>query len=633
MLLLLSIWCGLVAGLLEVLTIVVRKHAIDPNQLYGMTRHFPWLIPAINVAIFIGFGILFSFASLLWPVGARRLFARVMGAMVLLPSLLVAFPQIYVPAVLIIAMGTAVMVVPVLERHRSRVHRLVRMTIPILAAIVLGLAGLIVGGDWLKQNRERSLPDARANAPNILLIVMDTVAADHLGAYGYTRPTSATLDELAKSGIRFTSAQASSSWTLPSHASMFTGKWPHEITANWLTPLDDGSPTVAEFLRDRGYATAGFVANNLYCATDSGLGRGFSVYHDYIFPRLTAIKPAALVDRSVAGLELLEHFLEDWLDVDILTPALRYVWWLVSADRKDAATVNHEFIDWLSSRQNSKTPFFAFLNYYDAHYPYQLPPLGVHRFGAAPRERREFELIQNWWPLDKRELPDQEVAFVRDSYDDCVAHLDEQLGRLIDDLRERGALERTWLVVVSDHGESFGEHPGVFCHGTSLYQTELHVPLIVVPPTQAPEGLVIDQTVSLRDMAATIVDFAGLASESPFPGQSLARFWDAGSSKSGESVPGDGVALAEVVPNDPQSNPNRSRLLERNWPLAALAERSWTYIRREGDVREELFDRRNDAKETRNLAADPTAADTLTRMRAALGRMTGGPLTPDRFHP
>ena len=111
-----------------------------------------------------------------------------------------------------------------------------------------------------------------------LLIVLDTVAAGHLSLHGYERPTSTTLVELAERGIRFDAAQATSSWTLPSHATMFTGRWLHELSVGWLHPLDRAWPTLAEFLGARGYATAGFIANTAYCASDSGLDRGFTRY-------------------------------------------------------------------------------------------------------------------------------------------------------------------------------------------------------------------------------------------------------------------------------------------------------------------------------------------------------------------
>ncbi len=147
---------------------------------------------------------------------------------------------------------------------------------------------------------------------------MDTVAADHLALYGYERPTSPSLDELARRGSRFDSAVSSSSWTLPSHASMFTGRWPHELSVGWRTPLDSAQPTVAEFLRERGYATAGFIANTTYCALDSGLGRGYTLYRDYIFHELSPFKMAVMVQRSLDGLQTIGDALGDALDLDWL---------------------------------------------------------------------------------------------------------------------------------------------------------------------------------------------------------------------------------------------------------------------------------------------------------------------------
>ena len=216
--------------------------------------------------------------------------------------------------------------------------------------------------------------------------------------------------------------------------------------------------------------------------SDSGLGRGFTSYQDYIFPELTASKTAVLVNRVLMGIEVIVYFLEDWLEFARLRPAVAHLWRLLVNNRKGAAVVNREFLDWLSQRAQPERPFFAFLNYFDAHYPYRLPPGRLHRFGVEPTGTATNVLIQYWWDLDKTRLPPQDLAFAADAYDDCIADLDEQLGSLFDELNMRGVLERTWLIITSDHGESFGEHAGVFCHGSSLYQTELHVPLLIIPP-------------------------------------------------------------------------------------------------------------------------------------------------------
>ncbi len=373
------------------------------------------------------------------------------------------------------------------------------------------------------------------------------MGADHLSLHGYNRPTSPTIDELAARGIRFNQVRATSSWTLPSHASMFTGKWPHEHSAGWFTPLDGEYPTLAEFLAARGYATAGFIANYWYCSSDSGLDRGFTAYQDYIFPRLSVFKTAVLVDRPLDGLQAIEGFLEDWLDFDLMGPTVEHLWWLFKTNRKEATVVNREFLDWLSRRQQPERPFFAFLNYFDAHYPYKLPATGIHRFGVKPRNNRELTLIRDWLQLVQSRPSPYQISFGVDSYDDCVANLDEELGRLIDELDRRSVLERTWVIITGDHGESFGEKPGVFWHGTSLYETQLHVPLVIIPPAGVAPPRVVTETASLRDLPATIVDALGFKTGSPFAGNSLARFWNGSASASAKASVSE-QALSEVVP-------------------------------------------------------------------------------------
>jgi arylsulfatase A-like enzyme len=622
-------WCGLVSGLLEVGTIVIRKRMFDSNQLYEMTRHFVWLIPLSNLCVFMALGVILKLLLLIWPRPVNWLAPRFFCALTMLPILMVGLPQIHGLAWFIVALGVAARLVPSLERRAAAGRRLMRVSFPVVVGLTAILAATVWGEDRIKERRQSAEPLPGPGSPNVLLIVLDAVAADHLSLYGYERPTSPTMVELAERGIRFDRVQATSSWTLPSHASIFTGRWPHELSAGWLTPLDRAYPTLAEYLSSRGYATAGFVANYWYCASDSGLGRGFAAYEDYIFPRLTAFRWASLVDRSVKGIQGLEHFLQNRLDIDVLKTAVQRLWLLVNADRKDAAVINRELLDWLTRRRQPERPFFAFLNYYDAHAPYQLPSERVHRFGTEPSDARESDMIESWWPMDKTALSPRDIAFAHNAYDDCVADLDEELGRLFDELGRRAVLDTTWVIITADHGESFGEHAGVFCHGTSLYQTELHVPLVIIPPGGSASNRVVTETVSLRNIAATIVDVLDFETGSPFPGESLARFWDASSPS--RSPVADRI-LSEVVPIDP-INPDPLRMVEPHWPLAAVSDGGWTYIRREGEVREELFHLRDDFKETHNLANDPAARATLERMRGTIVDLTEGPLTPRRFPP
>lgn len=633
-LLFLSAWCGLLAGLLEIGTFVVRKQFFDPIRLYGTTRHFVWLTPVMDLVLFLIMDLLGSALILAWPRAGRWLYLRLLCGFTLLPVALIAVPQVYTLAWFALTFGVAANLVPSLERSPQRFKRIVTRSFPIAIAIVALLGASLWVGDRAGERQVASVPMPVPGSPNVLLLVMDTVAAGHLSLHGYGRATSTTLNELAERGIQFESAQAASSWTLPSHAAMFTGHWMHDLSVGWLSPLDRARPTLAEYLTGRGYATAGFVANTSYVASDSGLGRGFSEYHDFIFPRLSAFKRSVLFQRAMGGMRATVEFLEDSFNLTWPRRSVQPLWYWFDGDRKGASEVNREFRGWLSRRPQPERPFFAFLNYFDAHYPYQLPTGDYHRFGGAPADARQRSMIDRWGELEKKQLTPQDVAFAASAYDDCIANLDEQIGCLTDRLEREGILDHTWLIIVADHGESFGEHSGIFCHGTSLYQAEVHVPLVIVPPGGRASKRKINEAVSVRDLAATIVDVTGQASGAPFPGRSLARFWNGPTPTTPPPDVAANSVFAEVVPN-PNSPENReaSGNAKPTWPLGTIHDAEWSYIRREGAVREELFDLRQDREQKLNRAADSKARPILERMRATLGRATNGPLVRERFRP
>ena len=198
--LVLSAWCGLSSGLVEVVALIVRKHFVDMNHFYWMSRHFVWLVPATNFLVFVIVG---AILSLLVPTGrgwGRRVATRALGTLTLLPLFWGAFPRIHPVASFVAALGVAMRLVPVLERRATGVRRLVRGSFPLVAVAVPIMAASLWGTDRLREWREAARPLPPAGSPNVLLIVLDTVAADHLGLYGYTRPTSPTIDELAAHG-------------------------------------------------------------------------------------------------------------------------------------------------------------------------------------------------------------------------------------------------------------------------------------------------------------------------------------------------------------------------------------------------------------------------------------------------
>src|SRR5262249_48372560 len=321
---------------------------------------------------------------------------RLICASAILPMLIIAGQRIYPLAWLIFSMGIGSCLVPALERHPGGSRRWMIARFAGLVGVVLTLAGWVFGGDWLKQWREAGRPVPPAGSPNVLVIVLDTVRADHLSLYGYERPTSPTLERLAQRGICFQEARATAPWTLPSHASLFTGRWPHELAVQWATPLGGTFPTLAGYLGQHGYATAGFVANTLYCSYDTGLDRGFTHYEDYVLQHLSPFRTARLVDLSLKTVADLCVALSLSLDMGVFRPwqeslLASLLTRLEAHDRKDAGSINREFLGWLSRRERSGRPFFAFLNYYDAHSLYLLPPGAVYRFGLKPRTQADFQ--------------------------------------------------------------------------------------------------------------------------------------------------------------------------------------------------------------------------------------------------
>src|SRR5262249_3096125 len=253
-------------------------------------------------------------------------------------------------------------------------------------------------------------------------------------------------------------------WTLASHGTMFTGRYPHELSADWLTPLDDSYPTLAEFFGERGYLTAGFVSNTRYCSYEHGLDRGFAHYEDYPVSAEQIVVSSSLV-RFLSTMPPLRE-----------TTANREF-----PPRKSAAEINRAFLNWVSRQE--QRPFFAFLNYFDAHAPYRPPPPFDLRFG---RKR-----ASAWNRLARTELiPQWELKAMYDAYDGALAYIDTQLGSLFEELGHRGVLENTLVIITSDHGEEFGEH-GLLDHGNSLYFPSIHVPLVVYFPGRVPQGRVV----------------------------------------------------------------------------------------------------------------------------------------------
>lgn len=594
--LLLAAWLGLCAGYLDVALIVARKFWWDKEGWYRTARDFPWTVP-------LGHVVLIMAAALAVAAAGRRLSPRagawllatlaLWGALLRLPfhgaaSLLLAVGvgRLFGDAVAAFGFGPRV--------------RWARASLAALLGVLLLLFASTTGRQMLRESRAvAGLPAPGPGARNVLLVVLDTVRASHMSLYGYERATTPNLARWAKQGVGFTRALAPAPWTLPSHGSFFTGRWPSQIDAQWKHALDAPDPTLAEFLASRGYQTAGFAANTSYCNYESRLDRGFARFEDY------ALSPRSLLTRTVPGAWLLGHLLS------VVDPCEKK--WAVLQSR-GAKEVNDGVLDWLGRRRRDR-PFFAFLNYFDTHEPYIPPADREHRFGIRPANARDYRFLFDFLEMNKSKMTPRDYAMARDCYDDCLAYLDEQVGRLLDELQRRGDLEDTVVIVTADHGEAFGDH-GTFCHAHTAYLEELGVPLFVLAP-DAPAGRSIHAPVSLRDLPATVADLLGLANDAPFPGRSLAGYWRAPAGQPPEEPTSPAFSeQADASAFHPRPGGGRG---QRDYRMSIVSPSGYQYIRN-GAGDEQLYNLWNDPGTQANLIGTPEGDAAIGTLRGLLLR-------------
>jgi arylsulfatase A-like enzyme len=589
---LLAAWFGLATGFAEVFILYLRTvyplpYQTETDSFLLLSRHVIWMAPVADVIWFMTLGVGVLALTRIWPaLGARRAatvsfcFLSVLSllCMRLLPGM-----TLFVKALL--SAGVALQATWFLGRRAAVFQRVVRRTLRWMTAAA-GVAAVAVHV-WIASDERRGMPrsTAAAGTPNVLLIVMDTVRAQSLSLYGYDRRTTPELERLAARSVVFERAFSTAPWTLPSMASVFTGRLPHETTADWWKPLDRTHPTLAGVLRDAGYVTGGFVANQVFVNREFGLNRGFGVYHVY---RKSA---GQIVLSSSLG-----RFFGCWLGAGIGCELRPLIGYYDALGRKRAATVNEEFLDWVSTRGDR--PFFAFLNYMDAHHPYLPPEPFSTMFGSGEARRNPAKLRDDW------SAP--EAALERDAYEGAIASIDHEIGRLLGELERRRLLENTLVIVTADHGESFLGN-GVMYHGNSLYRTQLQVPLLISFPARFPGGRRVHQEVSLRNIPATVLDVLDLQHTHTFPGNALSSYW-----KENRSVPGDEVvAETSGLPYEPRTSP-----VSRGDMKSAIIG-PYHYIRN-GDGSEELYDIEHDPQEQVNRIGDLDSV--VARFRSLVAR-------------
>ena len=455
----------------------------------------------------------------------------------------------------------------------------------VIAGVVLLAAGVPAWQFAREASVLRSLPPAQGASPNVLLIVVDTLRADHLSAYGYARNTSPNLARIAAQGVMFDNAIAPASWTVPSHASLLTGVYPHDHRTELdYDVLGTQWPTVGEVLLGKGYRTAAFSANVLNFSRGCGLARGFIHFEDYY-----GAKPTTLLTRVPLAWRMqlwLQRFgLRDFIG------------------RQDAADINRRALAWID---RDKRPFFVMLNYFDVHDPYRPPEPYRHAFTTQADPGGSISTL-----FDKVEVPDKRtMAAEMAAYDGGIRYVDDQIQNLMNALRDRSLLDNTIVVITSDHGEAFGEHNFV-SHRNGLYREVIHVPLIVWNPKTVPAARHISRPVSLVDIPRTLIEFAAPGFHGSFPGRPLQTLWAGGGSQGEWPEPLSELAQVSF----------RRRYPNYAGPVRSVIGPEYQYIsQKSGEL---LFDWSRDPKERHNVClVQPNACASLRAKLNSIGHLT-----------
>lgn len=503
----LALWFGLVGGLGEVAVHALQR--LSPHVLLLLGDDTVWMAPLAVFLLLLAVGVALRLVQRLRRRQANDLLMPVFLLLVSL-GIMLAYPRLQWAASVVVAAGVAFQGTRVYRRRTAVFDTLVRRSLIPLVALVLVLAGSLAVTRWRERRPVNVSPPA--GSPNVLFIILDTVREldfDGGDALAHYLPR---LAKTAERGVRFTVALAPSSWTLPSHASMFTGRWPSEHRSNWNQPLDDHFATLAEALRELGYHTAAFVGNRNYVSRETGLAQGFQQFHNL------TIGPGELLRSSM----LLRKVIE--------SPRFKnLIGWHEMLGRRHAPRVTGEALRWMSG--HSSQPFFVFLNYFDAHYPY-LPPApydsAVRVLGGGRDRGLRFQE-----DFDGRLPAPAVLEEGKAAYAAAMRYLDAQVAGLLDSLEERGALKNTWVILTADHGEEFGEH-GVTGHGHNLYRTTVQVPLVIWGPGLEPGTS--DAPVSLRNIPATVMEWIRPGGPGGFPGVSLLQLRTTGDSARSELI-------------------------------------------------------------------------------------------------
>jgi len=436
------------------------------------------------------------------------------------------------------------------------------------------VAGLLLAAACAGGCGDRSAGDGPAAGRNILLIVADALPADHLGCYGQERPTSPCIDALADESALFEDYHTVVPSTLPSFVSLFTARHPkdHGAPRNGCAPRK-GLGSLAESLREAGYETAFFPSS--YClAARFGTKTGF------------------------------EHF-DEKLDKQSALPSNKLT--------RSARSVTDAFLGWLDRRDGGR-PYLAIVHYFDPHWPYEPPEEFARLFVGADADKLDasFEEIRSARDVLARRdgTPGDEERLFRDLHLAEIRYMDSEIGRLLDKVDRDDSGEDTVVVFTADHGETFWEHEDYFNHGLSVYNSNLHIPLLIRAPGIVEPSRYSRPRFSNIDLAPTLLGLAGVAVPDDFEGIDRQGLLTVGGSVDPAPI------FAEATkPHSAETGAARPNMRKAKCVMAGPWKLIWTPWE---EGRTQLFNLIDDPAERRNLAGESEYARLVDELRAIL---------------
>jgi len=551
-------WAAVIFGLLEGVVLLICRAYPAIVAPYKVSTDALWIAPIVDLVLFsfAAAGLLLVFKAARKRLGDSQSLIVAYGIFFFFGIFaVVSVPKIIHPAsAALLSLGLAVVFCRKLRGYESRLTNFLRGRAAWLAALIVTAALGVSGYEWAREFRLfRALPSAPAEAANVLVIVLDTVRYDR-----FTRAPGVSLtprlDQIAAAGVTFENAWSTTSWSLPSQASIVTGRYPHEHGGDWpRLEMEKKYPTLGEFFTRRGYVTGAFSGNASW-VTPEYMGRGFLRFDVY--------KPEDILRRTAYG--------------RVVGRLLWEVGYHYAGRGKKAPEVNEEFLKFLDDYPDR--PFFAYLCYMDVN--------------QAFHNRR---LNRGFWTIAPA------VREVVEAYDQGLKTLDRQVGDLFTELAKRDLLKNTLVIVTSDHGESFGAQSAddhdPSGHGTSLYPEQTKVPLFVVYPGKLPGQRKIKATATIRQIPKTITQLLEI-SDSPFVGQALPL-------ESGEKNATDQIDAAVLA-----------TLKYDNQKVQSVIWHPWQYINNLNDPRngEELYDLARDPTAKNNLKPKLSIARQIAEM-------------------